>query len=441
MITLFQACGIFSDPGQGGDTGTVELPAPCSEQPCVADVADAMWTADVDWAAYGGHALAVLGDHVAVGAPLKVYEYAGLARVHLLKLDDLTEQGAWLGDGDLDEAGFALDAADIDGDGAPELAIGRPNAGTGDHGSLVHIVPGTVTGHAAAAEPALLTILGDPDVGLGRSLLFTAGGTELVVSGFHQTATAGRVLTFATVMRGTVDQSFASSAITSALPLGTVETWDGDRDGVADLVVQDPFSGAAWFPAPWSSGSILDRTAAWSDSCVSDCALGEVLENVGDVTGDGAEDLVIAAPRYGLPQQYAGRAFVVEAAVPGEHEASALPLQLHGREESDGMGYALAGADIDGDGARDLVASASGYATSPSVLLMFAGPLSNGTLVEADAASRLFGEHARDMFVRSIEVVNIDGDERDDLVVGAPGYPEGQGRGAVYLLNGAAIVP
>ena len=445
-ILLLAALGCSGDdkpPRDTGDKGDPLAPA-CSLEPCVTDVAAASWQGDFDGSAFGGYALAATESAVVVGVPSYNGQLREDTRAVVLALPDLIPLGSWLGGSSSDYTGLALASGDIDGDGRAEVAVGAPTD-PGVEGErttgAVHLLAGSVTGDVRTLDAAMLSIMGTNEASFGGSLFFSDDGQALVVYAKDRDGSNYRILTFPTTARGRIPESEAATSVTSDTPLGVIVPWDGDQDGLADLVVQE-LEGPAWFPAPWTTSTIADKTGWWTDPCATDCGIAQTMSRLGDISGDGGDDLAVAAPLYEEPAERAGRMFVLSEGTPGEHAIDTSAIQVHGTDAYDGMGFAAAGADVDGDGQQDLVVSASGVSpgTAPGKLMVFRGPVAAGIYTAADADALVYGASGYDLFVRSIAVVDADGDARDDLVVGAPGAAAGAGDGAVYLLNGADLL-
>ena len=291
----------------------------------------------------------------------------------------------------------------------------------------------------------IVGLTGDDGRTLGFDLFFAKDGAEIIVNAISVSADNGRIHAFSTTWRGSIGEGSAERSIYTTAPIGSIEPWDGDGDGEEDLVAQHQ-AGVAFFQGPWESGPFESFDAQWVDTCGFECGIGDVLSNLGDVTGDGTSDLGFSAPMEALGAERAGRAYVLAAMGEGGLAAD-IPIQLRGELPGDGMGFAMEGADIDGDGARDLVLSASGVlpGLQQGSLLVYRGPLSEGSRTLDDADVRLYGQYGLDLFVRSIEVLSgeadIDGDGRDDLALGAPGWPAGRSQGAIYLVLGGALLP
>ncbi len=169
--------------------------------------------------------------------------------------------------------------------------------------------------------------------------------------------------------------------------------------------------------------------------------LGDNLAHVGDVDGDGRDDVLIGAKEVDLTGANAGAVFVWTAPPPGERTADSATAILLGESAGDFAGGGLAGAgDVDGDGFDDILIGAklsnAGGNQSGAAYLVRGPPPAQASLAQADA--RLVGEAARDLAGGTVAGPgDLNGDGFDDLLVGARDessvYPQ---NGAVYLLFG-----
>jgi hypothetical protein len=211
---------------------------------------------------------------------------------------------------------------------------------------------------------------------------------------------------------------------------------DFDGDGVADLVIGAPYDPAGSPPLVYvasgaGSGAVdLPTEATYVFEAAGSWGIGDVNAGVGDVTGDGMEDIAIE------DLSASGYLFVVEGGTaPGTYDVAsvsgaALSFDAHG-----GFGFfSTVGLDYDEDGLSDLVV---GVPTQNEVYA-FLGPLSgtfdttaaSATWTTTDANANLGGISA------GVAVGDIDSDKHPDVVIAA--YGANRSSGAAYLQLGLA---
>jgi hypothetical protein len=125
---------------------------------------------------------------------------------------------------------------------------------------------------------------------------------------------------------------------------------------------------------------------------------------------------------------------------------SPVRLQAEGGAAQDQAAGALALADLNGNGAADLIVAARyadprGRINAGQVFVVYGGASVQGSvfLTDAYAGPTLRGAAAQDQFGEALAAGDFDGDGRDDLAVGAS-WADGAGRadsGVVYLFLGA----
>jgi hypothetical protein len=165
---------------------------------------------------------------------------------------------------------------------------------------------------------------------------------------------------------------------------------------------------------------------------------GAAVSGFADVDGDGHDDILVGATEEGSGG--GGEIYLAHGPISGELSLEDAAVLIVG-ESSGGMaGAALAPAgDVDGDGVPDLLVGApkADYrGTEAGAAYLLLGPIDSGGLVGADR--RFTGETIEDQAGSRVAAGgDVDGDGRDDLLVGAP-YAESASRGAAYLLLDAA---
>jgi hypothetical protein len=258
--------------------------------------------------------------------------------------------------------------------------------------------PGAAPGYGSVASAAQLDADGD-----GRAEILYADGALRPGDGAEGSATViarlGRAGVDPVIAAGDVDgDGFPDLAgITGAL----------DRDGPSLAVWRGPVAGDAVGPT-WRVSVAETMPDAGPPQRFDLLA--------GDFNGDGFRDLVLTSIDF---QQTRGRIYVIPGGEGGPRRDAVVAL-----DSPRGLGsrfHALAAADLDGDGADDLLAAASDLS---SVAMVY-----RGTAAGLDPLPAWTVARGEDGFGRSGAIADLTGDGALDVALASP---SARMRGCVY---------
>ena len=429
-------------------------------------------TDTADWTSFGNNSGAAQGfavagagdvnadgfDDVLVGAPYfdngqtdegRVWFFPGAAA-------GLATTATWTTEPNL--AGARLGAAvagagDVNADGYADILLGAP--GWDANRGIISLHLGGASGPVTAP---VWTVVGEPASQLGTSVAaagdVNGDGYDDLLAGSPewsngQTEEGGALLALgapggpASIASWLVEgnQSFAAMGCRVA-GLGDV-----DGDGFDDFAVSacnhdntlvNEGRVAIWYGSPKLPAVAADLNLYGAQA---GAALGQGLSGAGDVNGDGYDDLLVGAPGWDTGQfNGAGR---VTLHLGSAARLSSTPDSTWEGLTAEALGSATASAgDVNGDGYGDIAMGAptgtsgvAGGSNPPGVARVFFGGASGpGTGADWTYGG---GQGGAELGAALSGAGDVNGDGFDDLLVGAPGFDDGQSdEGRVSLFSG-----
>ncbi|KQB12477.1 FG-GAP repeat protein [Rhodobacter capsulatus] len=403
-------------------------------------------------------------------------------------------------------------AGDVNGDGLDDIVIGAPRSDLGaPDGGAAWVVFGAPDIGAGgpldlAASPAdrALRISGGAEADLAGSSVAAAGdfdgdGLADLLIGVPRADTGGTDTGAVWLIRGGADLSRLGQIALTALPAGLGQAitgradWDllglsvsraGDLngDGRMDLILAAPGrdvagagatgedAGTAWVifgsadpdRGPIDLAALTPETGFALTGPGDGAAAGWSVAALGDINGDGIDDIAIGAPYAQGTAPWSGGAWVIfgrdtGAGGPpfGRLDLAALDpgegFAITGAGSNDALGWAVSAAgDVNGDGLGDLVLGAPGHdGGTGAAWVIFgrnvaAGATPFGTLDLADLDGldglALIGWAGASAGVSVAAAGDLNGDGLGDLLLGAPGAQgDPTAAGAAVVLYGGSF--
>jgi hypothetical protein len=303
-----------------------------------------------------------------------------------------------------DQAGQSVAGlGDVNGDGFDDLLVGTDHPASGDVLGKAYLLLGPATGALQ----------------LGADTLTITGALVREKTG-HEVAAAGDT-----------DGDGLADFMVGAYQ---AENEAGEAPGRAYL-----FLGASDI-----SSMGVDEAALTIEGVNADDDLGYEMAGGGDLDGDGLADIAVTAVSYANARGkvYLALGGSEHRGLVGVDD---LDAGFTGLASSDRHGRGVAMGDVNGDGLDELITGAkehdaNGTNAGAVFLLDFSGSVASRDMNDVDAT--LLGESAGDHAGGAIAVQDLDGDGYAELLVGAEtATANGTNAGAVYLVPGASTLP
>ncbi len=426
------------------------------------------WTAESNQAQTGfGYSVASAGDvngdgfgDLIVGAPWfdNGQTDEGRAFLYLGSASGLSPSASWTAESNqgLAQFGFSVaSAGDVNGDGHGDVVIGASSWDNSQtNAGRAYVYHGSSTG--LSSTPAW-SVEGDQLNGyLGYSVA-SAGdvngdGYADVVIGVWQydngQTNEGRALAYHGSAAGLTVAAAWSAEINHAISyfgVSVASAGDVNGDGYSDVVIgADNYEqrGRAYVFHGGASG--LSNTPAWiGDTFMLGGYYGTSVSSAGDVNGDGYSDVVIGSPTYGNASGFVGRAYVYYGSASGlstnPSGFSTIPAwTAQGDQGSGYFGNSVSSAgDVNGDGYGDVLVGAPGYdngQTNEGRAFLYFG----GADGLYGPVWTVEGNQDEAHFGPVASAGDVNGDGYGDIAVGAPQFDNGQiDEGRVFLYHGS----
>ena len=239
-----------------------------------------------------------------------------------------------------------------------------------------------------------------------------------------------------------------------------IATGDLDNDGYGDVVVYmtsnvdgiGDFNGAIYIF--WGGPRAQMASKSFSPiNGYSNARFGESFA-IGDINGDGIDDLAVGAPDANTAttpsRAKGGRVHVWFGPLARvTRTATSSPLTIQGAMERDNLGRVMHVADLDGDGRSEIIMGTPnakpGSITMQGAVYIVQGADTFPTQIDLanDDCLRIDGEWPYDGAGSFLETGDIDGDGKADLLISAPGADgylrRTSNAGIVYVLQGSYL--
>jgi len=374
-----------------------------------------------------------------------------------------SSDASFIGEGVGDESGYSVGGAgDVNGDGYDDFLISaHMNNDAHVHAGQVYLVFGRVSGWSMDTNLSNVnaSFVGEEpydEAGISATGVGDVNGDGYydIVIGAHRSDTGGDNAGQAYLILGrssgwsmdtdlsSSDASFVGENKEDQAGLRVAGAGDLDADGFDDIIISAPNYnrdvGKTYLIYGKSSGWSMDTNLSDADASFTGQggSSGSAIDGVGDFNGDGYDDFVIGARRFGT----GGATYLLfggSSRYSNDTNLVNVNASFVGTHDGDLSGCAVSRAgDINGDGYDDFLIGAYGINMVYVIFGNYTGwekkyPLANITASFVDKSDPSMAGYAID------GAGDINQDGYPDFIIGAPGVSDnGNGAGKTYLIQG-----
>ncbi len=383
--------------------------------------------------AYAGDVNKDTYDDVIVGAWVyssstgRAYIYFGSASMSSTPSADVTITGETT----YSNFGYSVSTAgDVDNDGYYDVIVGAQHY----HSWLGRAY--VLQGAASMDNSFDVTLTGKKTDNYFGYSVSTAGDVnndnydDVIIGAYNYNYETGRAYIYfgGSSMDNTPDLTLTGDATNIRFGVSVSTAGDVNSDGYDDVIIGANYYNSYTGRAyVYFGGSSIDNNADVVMSGEStDNYFGNSVSTAGDVNHDGYEDIIVGAPGYNSCD---GRAYIYFGNSGSTMDNTAdVILEDNGSGDCYGVSVSTAG-DVNGDNYDDVIVGAHYYSDTYGVSYIYFG----GNPMNTGADVTMYGENKYDYFGYSVSTAgDVNKDGYDDVIVGAAGYSSNTGRAYIF---------